>query len=226
MTILETHGEHLLTRAAPLSFFGLQVGTRMTLLRLANGELLLHSPIAISDELRTAVDREGTLTQIVCPNVYHHLHAKGWAEAYPKAVVHAPRALAKKRSDLRIDHALEEASPKTWNDELVPLHIDGCMLDETVFIHPASKSVISADLTENFATSEDLFTRLYLKAGGIHGKPGWNRLMRFVYRDKRAARRSIDALLEHDFDRAIIAHGAVLERDAKEIIRDTFRFLG
>src|SRR5687767_14542861 len=132
--MLVPHSDKLLTQAAPLSFLGLQVGTRMTLVRLPNDEVLLHSPIALTAELGAAVDKTGTLTRIVCPNVYHHLHAKGWSEAYPKAVVHAPRSLKKKRSDLRITHELEDVTAKTFNDELVPIHIDGCMLDETVFV--------------------------------------------------------------------------------------------
>jgi hypothetical protein len=226
MTAFVRHGEDFLTRTAPLSFLGLHVGTRMTILRLPDRKLLVHSPIALDDELRTAVDAEGTVAHVICPNAYHHLHAKGWVEHYPDAVIHAPRGLRKKRPDLRIDRDLEDATATSFGADIVPLHIDGSMLDETVFVHRPSKTVLAADLLENFSGSDHFLTRLYLKAGGIHGKPGWNRLMRFVYRDKRAARRSVDALLEHDIDRLIISHGDVIEQDAKPIIRESLAFLG
>jgi hypothetical protein len=85
--------------------------------------------------------------------------------------------------------------------------------------------VISADLTENFATSDHLPTRLYLKAVGIHGQVGWSRLLRFVYRDRAAARASVERLLEHDFDRLVIAHGDVLDRGGKDAVRATFAWL-
>ena len=67
---------------------------------------------------------------------------------------------------------------------------------------------------------------MYLKAAGIHGKIGWSRFLRIVYRDRAAARRSLDALLGHDFDRLVIAHGDVIARDGKAALRQTFEFLG
>jgi Domain of unknown function (DUF4336) len=36
----------------PQRFYGLEVGTRMTVIRLAGGSLLLHSPVSLDRELR------------------------------------------------------------------------------------------------------------------------------------------------------------------------------
>jgi hypothetical protein len=224
MTLIR-HAEGLFTAWAPLSFYGIHVGTRMTVVRLPSGGLLVHSPIALEPELKTEVEALGDVTQIVAPNLFHHLAAGAWAEAYPKAVVHAPRSLRKKRADLRIDRELEEASAKTFEDALVPLAIDGTMLRETVFVHGATRSVLSVDLVENFITSDHWPTRWYLKIGGIHGKPGWNRFLRFIYKDKKAARTSIDRLLEHDFDRVLLAHGEVIESNAKDTLREALSFV-
>lgn len=224
MTLVR-HAEGLSSAAAPLSFYGIHVGTRMTVVRLPSGGLLVHSPIALDPERKREVDALGEVTHIVAPNLFHHLSAGPWAEAYPTAVVHAPRALRKKRPDLRIDRELEDASPKTFEDALVPLAIDGTMLRETVFVHAATRSVLSSDLVENFVTSDHWPTRWYLTAGGIHGKPGWNRFLRFIYRDKKAARASIDRLLEHDFDRVLLAHGEVIETNAKETLREALSFV-
>jgi hypothetical protein len=224
--MLTRHADGLFTRAAPLSLLGIRIGTRMTVVRLPGGALLVHSPVPIDEALRAAVDAEGTVAHVVAPNAYHHLFAGQWAKAYPDAVVYAPRVLRGKRRDLRIDRVLEDVTESTFGGALVPHRIEGSMLEETVFVHPATRSVVSADLTENFVSGSDhLPTRLYLKASGIYKKPGWGRFLRALYRDRKAARRSIDALLEHDFDRAIVAHGEVLERDAKAAVRETFTFL-
>jgi hypothetical protein len=99
------------------------------------------------------------------------------------------------------------------------------MLDKTVLLHVASRTLLTADLSENFHACDHLPTRLYLKAGGIWQKPGWNRFLRLVYRDKRAARRSIDRLLEQDFDRIVLAHGDVIDSGGKDAVRATFTFL-
>lgn len=219
------HSPDLGTVVAPLSFLGMRIGTRMTVVRLPSGALVLHSPTPLAAS-REVVTAEGPVAHIVCPNLYHHLYAGEWAAAFPDAVVHAPKKLRGKRGDLRVDRDLEDATSATFEGALEPVAIAGSMMHETVFVHPASRTLVSADLTEYFTSSDHLPTRLYLKAAGVWGKPTWNRFLRFLYRDKRAARRSIDALLEHDFDRVTIGHGDVIEAGGREAIRSSFTFLG
>jgi hypothetical protein len=211
--------------ATPQVFLGLQLGTRMTVVALQGGGLLLHSPVALTEPLRAAVDALGEVRHIVCPNLFHHVHAGPWAAAYPHARLYGPEGLAKKRPDLPAMRLLSETPDPAWKDDLIPLRIEGCELKETVFVHPASRTVISSDLAENFATSDHLPTRLYLKLSGIHGKVGWSRLLRVVYRDHAAARASVERLLGHDFDRVVLAHGDILERGGKDAVRATFAWL-
>jgi hypothetical protein len=218
--------ENVWTVDAPLSFLGMHIGTRMTVVRLPSGALVLHSPIKLSPDVRRELDALGEVAHVVAPSVYHHLWAGEAALAYPRAKVHAPAELQKKRPELRIDAPLERARSQDFEGALVPHAIAGSMLQETVFVHPASRSVISSDLSENFVEAPaHLPTKLYLMAGGILGRPGWHRLLRVVYRDRKAARRSVDALLEHDFDALVLAHGAPIAHGAKQAVRDTFTFL-
>jgi hypothetical protein len=224
--MLERLDDGLWVAATPQSFMGLRVGTRMTVVRLAGGDLWVHSAIEPVPELRAEVDALGPVRHVVAPSLFHHLHAGRWKSAYPEAALWGPAALARKRKDLQLTDTLEQATGAPWAAELVPVHIDGCMLDETVFVHRATRTVIASDLTENFATSPHWPTRLYLKVSGIHGKVGWGRLMRVVYRDRPAARRSVEALLASEFDRIVVAHGDVIARDGKAALRETFRFLG
>ena len=44
--------ENLWVTERPQSYYGLEVGTPMTVIRLADACLLLHSPVAIDDSLR------------------------------------------------------------------------------------------------------------------------------------------------------------------------------
>jgi hypothetical protein len=223
--VLERIDESVWTAAAPHSFYGLRLGTRMTVVRLDGGDLWVHSPIALAPELRAAVDALGPVRHIVAPNLYHHVFAGQWQAAYPQAALHGPAALARKRRDLRLSAALEEVGRAPWAERLVPVHIDGCLLDETVFVHVAARTVIASDLTENFATSPHWPTRVYLKATGIHGQIGWSRPLRLLYHNRVAARRSLDRLLAHDFDRVVIAHGDVIAQGGPSAVRRTFEFL-
>ncbi len=63
------HGIWLADR--PQRFHGLEVGTRMTVIRLADGSLLLHSPVELDFELRCEIDRLGRVRLAVAPNRVH-----------------------------------------------------------------------------------------------------------------------------------------------------------
>lgn len=223
--MLQRIDDDLWCAAAPMSFLGLRVGTRMTIAKLADGSVWIHSPIAPSDGLCEAVEAIGPVRHLVAPNLYHHVFVGEWKRRYPEATLHAPQSLAKKRPDLTLDAHLSEQPHPSWKDHFEPLHIDGSMMDETVFLHRRSRTLISSDLIENFASSDHLPTRLYLKAGGIYGRIGWHRALRVVYRDRAAAWQSVERLLSRDFDRVVLAHGELVDRGGRDAVRKTFDFL-
>ncbi|NNE17809.1 MAG: DUF4336 domain-containing protein, partial [Myxococcales bacterium] len=192
---MDNVANNLWAEAAPQSFFGLHLGTRMTVVRLRDGALLVHSPIAMTPGLKAEVDALGTVRHIVAPNVAHHLYAGEWKDAYPGALLHGAVGLAKRRKDLGIDLELKGESHPDWQEDLATAFLDGTMLNETVFFHRPSGSLIVADVIENFQTSAHWPTRAYLKLGGIHGQPGLSLPLRLVFRDKKRARRSIDEIL-------------------------------
>jgi hypothetical protein len=219
MTLLVETAPSIWTVAVDHVMLGVHLGTRMTVVRLSNGRLLLHSPIALSPALRAEIDALGEVGHIVCPNLWHHMHAGSAAEAYPAALVHAPSALRMKRPDLRIDRKLEDPLLPELERDLSLHPIRGTRLGETVLFHAATATLVSADLVENFRWSDYLGTRLYLRAGGLLGRPGWHRLLRFFYRDRALARADIDRILALPFDRLILAHGEIVEAGAREVIR-------
>lgn len=211
--------------AVPHRFLGLHLGTRATVVRLGNGTLLVHSPVALTPALEAEVGRLGPVRHVVCPNLYHHVYAGQWTAAWPEALLHGPAGLARKRPDLHFHHFLSAQPHPDWVPEIECLPIDGCLLRETLLLHRPSRTLISSDLTENFTTSDHLPTRLYLRAAGIHGRIGWSRFLRPAYHDRRAARASLERVLACDFDRVILAHGDIIERGGKEAVRQTFAFL-
>ena len=73
--------------------------------------------------------------------------------AYPGALLHAAVGLAKRRKDLAIDHELSGEAHEDWRNDLDTLFLDGTMFNETVFLHRPSRSLIVADVIENFETS-------------------------------------------------------------------------
>lgn len=209
----------------PHAFLGIHLGARMTVVRLRDGGLLIHSPIALTPALRAEIERLGAVRHVVAPNLYHHVYAGEHQAAWPDALVHAPARLRAKRKDLRIDAELGARAHADWEGTLDPLPIEGSELAETVLVHAPSRTLVSCDLVERFEQTEHLPSKLYFKAMGIWQKPGLPPILRAVYRDRRAARRSFDALLERDFDRVVISHGEPIESGGREIIRDVYRWL-
>jgi len=210
----------------PLQMLGVQLGSRVTVVRLADGGLWVHSPIALTTELQGELGKLGEVRFVVAPNRYHHLHVGEWIRSYPDAKLLGAEGLAKKRTDLRFDGELTEAPHAGWEGQLEQLQVRGSMLGETVFYHPSTRTLITADLVENFTTSAHWFTRSYLKVSGIHGKPGLSRLLRPMFRDRKATRQSIDRILEWDFERVSISHGDdILRKDAKAIVERTYDWL-
>jgi len=223
---LERLDEGLWVAPAPQRFLGLQLGTRMTVVRLPTGGLWLHSVVPMTAQLRTEVEALGPVHHIVLPDFYHHLHVGPWSLAFPKARVHAPPRMAQKRPDLRIDAELSEAPHPDWATELKPFYISGCGLRETVFLHPRTKTLIVADLVENFARgSPHWFTRGYLRLAGLDGRAGFSRLFRFIYGNRPRARASLDRVLAEDFDRVLLTHGEPIPRGGKEAIRLAYAWL-
>ncbi|MBY0401821.1 DUF4336 domain-containing protein, partial [Myxococcota bacterium] len=105
----------LWTAHAPLRFFGLELGARMSVVRLAGGDLLLHSPVAATPELVREVAALGRVAHLVAPNRLHHLFVGEWKRRFPDAAIHVAPGLERKRADLPIDSVLGDRSDPSWS---------------------------------------------------------------------------------------------------------------
>lgn len=225
MSALEKVADNLWVYAVPHSFMGLHVGTRMTVVRLGNGSVLLYSPVPVTLDLKAAIDALGPVQHIVCPNLFHHLYAGDACRLWPAAKLYGPAKLARKRRDLTIAGTLSETLPAEWQTDLQAITMDGSLMQETVFYHAASKTLITSDLVENFHHHDHAPTRLYLRLGGILGKVGWHPLLRLVYRNRPKARASLERILALPFERIIVAHGDIIRNNAHEELRQGMSWL-
>lgn len=209
--------------ATPLRFLGLEVGARMSVVRLPSGDVLVHSPVKLDAELARAIDALGPVRHVIAPNLYHHLFAGEMAERYPEARLYAPHGLAKKRPELRIDAELD--ADTSWEGAVHAVPIRGSLLRETALVHGPSQTLLSADLLENFESSDHWPTRMYLKVCGIHGRAAVSRPLRWAFRDKKKGRRSLDQLLEHPIERIVVGHGDNIEHDGHAVLREAYAWL-
>jgi hypothetical protein len=210
----------------PQRFYGLEVGTRMSVIRLAEGSLLLHSPVEIDAALRRELDAVGRVRFAVAPNRVHHLYAGRVAEAYPEARLWVAPGLERKRPDLVFDGVLGDDAPAEWKGQLDQVFFRGRPYEnEVVFFHRASRTLILCDLAFNFGPRSAAPTRLLMRLLRSYGRFGPSKLDPLLIRDRRAARESLERILGWDFDRVVVAHGDVLESGGREALREGYSWL-
>lgn len=222
--MLKQVSEHLYTlHDQTFKFLIFSLGTRMTVIKLKNGGLWIHSPLHLSDELKDELNKLGPVKYIIAPNYYHHLFAGYYKEAWPEAGIYGPKSLAGKRKDLEFAGFLDEMEQAPWDTDLEHKWFTGSEnLAETVFFHPESKTMITCDLLFNIHQIENWWTGLYLKFMNCYKQVGLSKVIKLVVRDKKAARAGIDSLLEWDFQRVSMAHGELVEENAKQQFKDAW----
>lgn len=214
------------TRSEPLEFFGLPIGARMTVVRLAGGRLFIHSPTALSAELQADLERLGTVELIVAPNRLHHLWVSDYARAYPGASIYASAALPRKRPDIAFHGVLEEQAEPEWSDEIDQVPFRGsAYLDEVVFYVAPARTLIVSDLLMCTTREDPWRMRWVARLLGTYGVPALPRDQRWLIRDRKAARASIERMLGWDFDRIVMAHGPLVDLGGKELFRRAFDWL-
>jgi hypothetical protein len=101
---------------------GKMLPVRMTVIRLPDGSLLLHSPTRLAEALRQALARLGPVAHMVAPNVAHWTLLKPWQQAFPQATTWAAPGLRERRqvrrSRVRIDAELGGTAPTAWGDAI------------------------------------------------------------------------------------------------------------
>jgi len=211
---------------APVGFLGMRLTSAMALLRLGGGDLLVWSPVALTPERRAAVEALGRVAHLYAPNVFHHRWLGDWIAAFPAARVHAPRALAKKRRDLRIDRFHGAPAEPAFADLIDEIRIEGCRLEESALLVRPARTALVADLVHNIGRPAHAWTAAYSRMMGFHDRVALSRVIRWTaFNDKTAARRALDALLARPFDRLIVGHGAPLPAGGREALAAAYRWL-
>jgi hypothetical protein len=210
---------------SPVSIVGMRLASTMTVLRLADGGLLVHSPVALSAERRAAVEALGPVRHLYAPNLFHHRWLADWAAAFPAARVHAPRGLAKKQPELRIDRVHGQPEP-AFDGVIDEVSIDGFRLREGVLVHRPSRTLLVADLLHNVGRPTQRWAVFYTKLMGFYDRPALSAVIRKTgFDDEPQARRRLDAVLALPFERIVVGHGAPIASGGREALAAAYQWL-
>lgn len=207
---------------------GFHFPTRMAVIRLEGGRLLLWSPVPPGPHLLTAVRGLGQVMHLVAPNTLHHLFLTPWRHAAVEASIHALPELARKRPDLKIDAALSDLPDPAWAGVLDQVVLRNRIADEVVFFHRPSGTVLFTDLLQGmppgwFTGWRGIVARLDRMTGA---EPAVPRKFRLGFTDRNNLRDGLGKILSWPSSKVVMAHGTPVTVNAGTYLRNAFAWAG
>lgn len=204
---------------------GITLPCRSTLIRLASGGLLVHSPPPLDQAARAALEQLGPVTAVIAPNSLHHSYVPENAMAFPGAQVFLAPGLAERIAKLPQGATLSDEPDARWRDEIEQFVIrpDPGGLSEVTFFHRPSKTVILTDFSMNLVRAHTRRQAAYWRVAGYPAAFGPSRIVRMTaFRDRRVAVTYASRVLQWDFERIVMCHGEIVERGGREVFRAAF----
>lgn len=133
--------------------------------------------------------------------------------------------LRKRLPDLPHAKDLVDGLDYPWKKGIKQHHVKGITkLEEVVFFHPQSKTLVLTDLAFYITSERSLFTRLFFRLNGVYDKFGPSRIFKnFILKNKSEFKKSLDYILAWDFDRIIISHGKLIKKNGNDVFAEAFK---
>ena len=203
-----------------IRFFGFKLHRRMTVIRLEDGRLFVHSPNPLDSQVRQQLDALGDVAFVVAPNKMHNCALDEFAQAYPSATFFAAPGLRERRPDLHFDRVLSDQPEPEWEANLDQAALAGNdFFSEIVFLHRATNTLIVTDFLENLCReSLSPWGRFVTRVFGVYGKPAPSPEHSLYLSDPDALEDSLRRVREWQFDRIVLAHGRCIESDGRQVL--------
>jgi hypothetical protein len=203
--------------------------TRMTVVRLSNGDLFLHSPIKFDERLAKELQGLGSVRHLVSPNQFHYAHIGEWARAFPETITWASpgvrRRARARHVDIDFTKDLDASAPEEWRREIDQLLFPGGYFKEFIFFHKASRTLILTDaiinieldkISEPWRTATRLSGMYY-----PHGQVFFGMRLPLLIQ-RRQAKSAIAKIHSWQPQRIVLSHGRCFDADADKVIRRIF----
>ena len=209
-----------------VSFYTMPYTTRMTVIRINKNELWIHSPCELSIELIVELKQIGNVKYILSPNKIHHIYMQDWQEEFPNAKLYSSPGLEEKRKDIKFNSELKNNPEPEWEKEIKQMIFYGSsIMEEVIFLHKKSKTLILGDLIENF--DENHFSgikKIIAKWVGIISPNGKAPIdLRYTF-NKNIAKINYDKMIQWNFNKIIISHGIWIKENGKEFAKKSFNW--
>jgi hypothetical protein len=201
----------------PWRILGIDFRRNVTLLRLADAQVVVHSTAPFTEQDIAAIRRFGEPSWLVEATLMHDTFVKEGRKAFPDLPYLAPDGFAK-ATRVPTDSLLPP--PRDWDGEIDVLRIDGARMNEHALFHRRSHTLVVADLFFSFPQETSgwprFFVRHAMRLPRLFGISSFYRCL--IIQDKPAFERSMHTLLNLDFERLVVAHWQPVETDAKRAV--------
>ncbi len=195
----------------------MKLPVRSTYIPIQNGGILVSPGSSLAPY---QLESLGNVTDLVAPNLFHHAGIMKANSIFPRAKKWAAQgAMLLKPEVAWTDELLAEKWP--YQDEFPMFQLQGIpRVNEVVFFHKDSKSLIVTDLCFNLLDVTGIGSWIILNLFGTYRKLATSRLFVQFIKDKEAFEKSLGKIFSIDFENLVLSHGANIAGNAKEKLRN------
>ena len=209
----------------PLRAFGIDFRRSVTLLRLADGRVVIHSSAPFTAEDVEAIRHFGVTSWLVEATLMHDTFARPVNAVFPELPYLAPNGFAKLSG---VPTRPLYPPPSDWTGQIEVLKVEGLRkINEHALFHRAAQTLVLADLLFHFPADSRgwprFFARHIMRLPRLSGISAFFRLM---IRDREAFSLSMKRMANWDFEQIVVGHGEPIQNNAKRIFAQALRDRG
>lgn len=194
---------------------------RMTVVRLADGRLVIWSAIALDETAMATLEAQGRPAFLIVPNDHHRLDAKAWKARYPQLQVVAPEGAREKVAEVV---PVDTVAPDLADPDVQFMAVPGTRDHEAALVvrRASGTTLVLNDIVGNIR-HEHGFGGWLLRLMGFAGDeahiPAPVKLM--LVKDKEALRAQLLRWAANEsLRRIVVSHGEPIEDDPRQALRD------
>jgi hypothetical protein len=206
---------------------GMSLRRAMTVARMRDGGLVIHSAIAMDDASMRILEAAGTPAFLLVPNAFHRLDAPRFKRRYPGLRVFCPPAgRAKIHPVVPVDGTYDEF-PGDDSVRLTTLRGTAGREGAMIVRSADGATVVLNDIVFNMDAKKDVLGWLFTTALGSAPGPRISRLSRLaLVKDRTTLEGELSAFATDDLVRLVVSHEKVARgADAGAALRQALTFL-
>jgi len=181
---------------------------------------VLVSPVGTQAEIAAVRGKHAILVE---PSLLHHKRLGRAIQLLAPTELWGPKGFAEKLPEF---HETRSFGVDPWphDDALSFAVIEGApMRNEVVFYHQPSRTIYTADLAFAILEPKGVVSPIALRLMGVYKRFGVPKMWPHWVKDKAAFQRSIDKVMSWPFERIAMAHGELVEGNAREKLFNALR---